>query len=98
MKIPSPVFVCSGLLGLLCLSGRAEIPMEVSIRSGIDSTEKMKRDHDPRYDADRTRHARVYVLASVREVKDEAGDATFRRRYAQLEPGRCVGETQGLLP
>lgn len=59
MKITSSAFVLSGLFGLLILPVRAEIPMEVSIRSGIDSPEKAKRDHDPAYDADRTRHARV---------------------------------------
>jgi hypothetical protein len=38
---------------------RTEIPLEGSIRSGIDSTKKVKQDPDPGYEVDRTRQARV---------------------------------------
>jgi hypothetical protein len=44
--------------------------MEGSIRSGIDSMAKVKRDLDSGYEVDRPRHARGFALAGVREGRD----------------------------
>lgn len=61
------------LLAAACLlrAQTGTTPMEVLVRSGIDQTEKAKRDHDPAYGNDRSRHACLYVLAKVKEVKAE---------------------------
>ncbi|MEO6873864.1 MAG: hypothetical protein ABI222_03480 [Opitutaceae bacterium] len=45
--------------------------MEVGVRSGIDNAEKAKRDHDSAYAKDDAKRLRVYLLASVKEVKTD---------------------------
>ncbi|MDB6093578.1 MAG: hypothetical protein JWM32_1140 [Verrucomicrobia bacterium] len=45
--------------------------MNITVRSGVDATENKKREKDPAYKNDIGRHAHVYLLGAVKEVRGE---------------------------
>jgi hypothetical protein len=66
MNTLSRVILTAALLATL--SARAQqdtATMEIGVRSGVDTGEDSKRRHDPTYAEDITRHANIYLLASV---------------------------------
>lgn len=60
------------LAAALATSAYAQLSgLEVGVRSGIDVSEKAKRDHDPAYARDESKRLRRYLLASIKEVKTD---------------------------
>ena len=66
-KIPSTL-LAAGLLLAPAIRAQQDSGMaiDIAVRSGIDDAEKKKRDHDPAYAEDLARHARLFLLASVK--------------------------------
>jgi hypothetical protein len=74
--------------------------MEIGVRSGIDNSEKARRDHDRAYGQDDHQRLRVYLLASIKEMKtdeklvkpiDVNAIATELRKVLQAQGFRAVG-------
>lgn len=66
MKIFSRVILVTVLLVSLCARGQQNFSgMEVGVRSGIDRAEKRRREKDRIYANDLSKHARLFLLASV---------------------------------
>jgi hypothetical protein len=56
----------------LVLTAHAQMSgMEIGVRSGIDNEEKARRDKDPAYAGDDHQRLRRYLLASIKEVKND---------------------------
>jgi hypothetical protein len=67
------ILMSLGFVGALAISGHAQTAagMEIGVRSGIDNTEKARRDQDPAYAEDDHKRLRLYLLASVKEMKTD---------------------------
>ncbi len=98
-------FLLAGLLAVLVSAGLSAVPavglsedMEIGIRSGIDKTEKAKREKDPNYAQDDSKRLRRYLLLSVKEV--QTGEKLVRQTDARqiAEQLNRVLQKQGFHP